>query len=110
MQVCIGYGNFTVSATINALIFKQLEKSYNVGDELNMKEYSEKVIDSYTLYFQTYQEVQQLKQLLKDSYENRIFSFKYLDFDLSNYSRKSVDCIVDQLNWIEKFLPRTQVI
>ena len=110
MQLRIGNGNFTVSATINALIFKELDATYTIGQDIDIKNSSDKILDSYTLYFQTYQEVQQLKQLLKDSYEHRVFSFKYLDFDLTNYSRKSVDCIIDQLNWIEKFLPRTQVI
>lgn len=110
MQLKIGNGNFTVSATINALIFKEIDTSYDVGTELEVKNYSQTILDSYTLYFQSYQEVQELKRLLTDAYQTRMFTFKYLDFDFTNYSRKSVDCIVDQLNWIEKFLPRTYII
>ena len=45
-----------------------------------------------------------------NAYENNIFIFRDLEFDFSNYSRKSVDCIVDQLNWIEKFIPRAIII
>jgi hypothetical protein len=55
-------------------------------------------------------EVQELKQLLKNSYENNVFVFKDVKFDLTNYQRKSVDCIIDQLTWIEQFLPRTQIV
>jgi hypothetical protein len=58
MQLKIGNGNFTVSATINALIFKELEAKYEIGTCIDSKHYSDKILDSYTLYFQSYQEVQ----------------------------------------------------
>jgi hypothetical protein len=54
MQLKIGNGNFTVSATINALIFKEIDTSYDVGTELEVKNYSQTILDSYTLYFQSY--------------------------------------------------------
>jgi hypothetical protein len=57
MQLKIGNGNFTVSATINALIFKELDSTYTVGQELDIKNSTDRILDSYTLYFQTYQEV-----------------------------------------------------
>ena len=71
MQLILGNGNFTVSATINALIFKQIDAHYPIGKELEGREYSDRIINSHTIYFQTYMEVQELKQLLKDSYEHR---------------------------------------
>ena len=110
MQVKIGEGKFLVTTTINGLIFKELSCPTQLGEIVDMKKYQQNVIDSFTLYFQSYEEVQDLKKLLAKSYEDKIFSFKYLDFDLTNYSRKSVDCIIDQLNWIEKFIPKCQSI
>lgn len=110
MQIKLGDGNVIVTSTINALIFKKIDNKLTVGDMVDLKSQEIYVNDSFTLYFQSYLEVQELKKLLSGSYDNKQFSFKYVDFDLSNYQRKSVDCIIDQLNWIEKFMPKCQVI
>ena len=51
MQLVLGNGDFTVSATINALIFKHTANKQEIGTLIDSKEYSDKIIDSYTLYF-----------------------------------------------------------
>jgi hypothetical protein len=47
-----------------------------------------------------------MKKLLVDAYEHNIFEYKNIIFDFSNYNRKSVDCILDQLNWVEHFITK----
>lgn len=60
-----------MSATLNALIFKHIDAQYALGTELDGREYTDRILNQHTIYFQTYKEVQELKQLLKDSYEHR---------------------------------------
>lgn len=38
-KLIMGKGNYIVTSTINALIFKQLQVSAQVGEEINLKEY-----------------------------------------------------------------------
>ena len=104
----MGEGKYLVTATINTLTFKQLQSPLLLGEEIDLK--YNNITNLFVVQFQNYSEIQELKKLLLNAYENNIFVFRGLEFDFSNYNRKSVECIIDQLNWIEKFIPRSQVV
>lgn len=113
MQITIGKGNFIITSTVNGLIFKEISNINNtddLGKKVNPKQYQNDIVNSITLYFQNYEEIQELRNLLSKSYDTKTFSFKYIDFDFTDYNRKCVDCIIDQLNWIEKFMPSSSLI
>ena len=57
MQVKIGEGKFLVTTTINGLIFKELSYPAQLGEIVDMKKHQQDIIDSFTLYFQSYEEV-----------------------------------------------------
>ena len=111
-RLILGTGNYLVSATINALIFKKIDKTIEIAEIFDNVNYSDKynIVDIITIPFHNYSEIQQMKKLLVDAYEHNIFEYKNITFDFSNYNRKSVDCILDQLNWIEHFITKAQVI
>ena len=106
----MGKGNYIVTATINTLIFKQIQTPLQVGEEINLKEYQSNITNAFTINFQSHLEIQELKNLLVNAYQEKIFKFKDLEFDFSDYTRKSIDCIIDQLNWIEVFIPKSQIV
>lgn len=109
-KLIMGKGNYIVTPTINALIFKQLQVSAQVGEEINLKEYQPNVINVFVINFQNHLEIQEFKNLLVNAYQEKVFKFKDLEFDFSDYTRKSIDCIIDQLNWIETFIPKSKII
>lgn len=107
-KLILGTGNYLVTATINALIFKKIDKHLDLATIFDSADYSDRynVVDIITIPFHNYSELVMLKKLLVDAYENNVFEYKNIIFDFSNYNRKSIDCILDQLNWIEHFIPK----
>ena len=107
-----GVGNIVVTATINALLFKEIDAMKSVGDIIELKNYDDIILvkDATAIPFKYYSEIQEFKKLLTDAYETKTFEFKDVIFDFSNYMRKSIDCILDQLTWIEHFIPKSQAI
>jgi hypothetical protein len=47
--------------------------------------------------------------LVKNAYAIGKFKFQNVEFDFSNYNRASVDTLLDQINWIEKFTSKSIV-
>ena len=54
-----------------------------------------KIVRQHILSIGTYNELQEFKKLLIDAYDNKVFTFKHLQFDMTNFNRKSVDCLLD---------------
>jgi hypothetical protein len=108
IKLIIGDGTYIVTAAMNALIFKQLDLQFDIGKDVSASNYSQefRVIDIHTIPFISFLEIQELRKMLSSAYETPKFSFKGIQFDFSNYNRKSVDCILNQLTWIEHFIPR----
>jgi hypothetical protein len=55
----LGTGDYLVSATINALIFKKIDKTIEVGTTLDNVNYSDKysILDIITVPFHNYSEI-----------------------------------------------------
>lgn len=58
-KLILGTGNYMVTATINALIFKKIDKNVEIGTVVN-NDYAEQysIIDIVTVPFHNYSEVQ----------------------------------------------------
>ena len=98
-----GKGNLLISVNMNSLIIRQIDSIKELGVSCELKDINS--IGMFQISFQTKKQLEQLRQLIKDTYEKPIFEFQGFKFDFTNYFRKSVDVMVDQLNWIEKFIP-----
>lgn len=106
-----GNGDIIVTTTINALIIKQIDRQLDVGEIIgNNSTHPHGIKNQFTLPINNYEELMQFKKLLVNAYQDRVFEYKHLTLDFSNYNRKSVDCILDQVNWLEKFIPKNVVV
>lgn len=114
VRLILGNGKIIITpVTPNTIMFKQLKhyaKVYQVGESIVNVNTIQGIDNQFALVFDNISEIEELKRLLSGAYENNVFKFKHLVFDFSNYNRKSVDCIIDQLNWIERFMPQIKAI
>lgn len=58
-RLILGTGNYLVSATINALIFKKIDKKLEIADIFDNINYSDKynIVDIITVPFHNYSEI-----------------------------------------------------
>jgi hypothetical protein len=99
--IMFGKNRYIVTTTINTLTFKVLD--YNNSDDINFvtgnqakTKYPYKIVDQYNIYLPTTEDTQELKRLLTNAYESRVFTFKDVIFDFSHlYERKCIDSIID---------------
>lgn len=58
-KLILGAGNYLVSATINALIFKKINKTMEIADVFDNVNYSDKytIVDMITIPFHNYSEI-----------------------------------------------------
>lgn len=104
-QIILGKGNILISTTPNSLVFRQLKNSYKIGDVIDFStaEFSQVI----QLNLRNYFELKEFKDLVKNSYQLKTFEFQNIKFDFTQYSRDSVDVLLDQINWVEKFIPKS---
>jgi hypothetical protein len=59
-KLILGTGNYIVTATINALIFKKIDKKIELGTIFDNVNYSDKynILDIITIPFHNYSEIQ----------------------------------------------------
>lgn len=102
-----GNGNLLITTTPNSLIVRELLSNMPIGSiqEFNRVNFK----DVTQINIRNYEELNQLKEMVKNSYETPVFTFQDIRFDFTNYSRSSVDVLLDQLNWIERFLSKSLV-
>ena len=106
-KIILGKGDFLITTTLNSLIFRQLKTSKLIGDivDFSQVEFSQTIQINLRNYF----ELKQFKELVKNSYSLKTFEFQNVQFDFTNYNRDSIDVLLDQINWIEKFVPKSIV-
>ena len=107
-QIVLGEGNFLITATPNSLIFRQLLlSSHSIGDvvDFSKEQFSQIVQVNLRNYF----ELKEFKNLVKNAYFLKCFEFQGVKFDFTQYNRNSVDALLDQVDWIEKFISRSVI-
>jgi molybdopterin-binding protein len=59
IKLNIGAGNYLVTSTINAIIFKKIDRKLDVGQQVSAVEYSKdfNIIDICTIPFHNYSEI-----------------------------------------------------
>lgn len=62
--------------------------------------------DSIVISFKNNGELQNFKAKVKDCYVRPVFEFQENIFNFEKFERKSIDVLLDQLNWVEKFLSK----
>lgn len=106
-QIALGKGNFLITTTPNSLIFRQLENPHIIGDIMDFS--TAKFSQIIQINLRNYFELKEFKDLVKNSYQTNIFEFQNVKFDFTQYNRNSVDALLDQINWIERFIPKSIV-
>lgn len=104
-QIILGKGNILISTTPNSLIFRQLEDSYSVGEIIDFSKVKFSQIIQVNL--RNYFELKEFKDLVKNSYQLKTFEFQNIKFDFTQYNRDSVDALLDQISWVEKFISKS---
>ena len=102
-----GNGNLLVSVTMNSMVIRQLDAIKEIGNSQELRDIIPTGIFQINLLNK--KQIEQFRQLLKNTYLTPVFEFQNFKFDFTNYCRKSVDVMLDQLNWIDKFIPENFV-
>ena len=92
-SLIFGNGNLLITTTPNSLIFRELNSKMEVGSIQEFNKIAFKEVTQVNV--RDYKELKQLKEMVKNSYENPVFIFQNVKFDFTNYSRGSVDVLLD---------------
>jgi hypothetical protein len=111
-----GKGQYIVTTTINTLIFKKVEPIVTTNTTIDngtvsngqLKQY--KVVNQFNVQLATIDDIHEIKKHLSNSYEQKVFEYKDIVFDFTLYDRKTIDHILDQISWIEKFIPKSYLV
>ena len=87
---------------MNSITMRKLSNTYNIGDNVNLSDV--KFPNTYSIYFREYSELLDFKQKVNKVYDTHIFVFQNIKFNFENYQRRSIDVLLDKINWIEKFM------
>lgn len=91
--ILIGKGNLLISVTMNSMIIRQMKEIKDIGSSLELKDVDYGRV--FQLNFLNKNQVESFRSLLKDAHANPVFEFQGFKFNFIEYSRKSVDVLLD---------------
>lgn len=103
-EVKFGYGDILITQNMNSITIRKLndENKYNIGENIKISDAN--FSNAYNIYFREYSELMDFKQKINKAYEEHKFTFQNILFNFENYQRRSIDVILDKINWIERFM------